>query len=123
MTDVFVKTLLQSLVRATKTVSREDALSDVKRNVRLDISEPDARIRILMHQNSYLELCERLGWEFVEKAPKSAIKHILSALQPPRLKSKIEDALQLDRADLKADIFSFLEFLSDESGKFEEYCP
>ncbi len=39
-------------------MSFDDALADVKRNIRLDVSEPDARLRILMLQTSYLELCQ-----------------------------------------------------------------
>ncbi len=42
-------------------MSFDDALADVKRNVRLEVSEPDARLRILMLQTIYLELCERHG--------------------------------------------------------------
>ncbi len=63
----------------------DDALADVKRNVRLDVSEPDARLRILMLQTSYLELCERRGWTFVEKALKAAIISVLSCNRRPQV--------------------------------------
>ncbi len=65
-------------------MSFDDALAGVKRNVRPDVSEPDARRRILMLQTSYLELCQRRGWTFVEKALKAAIKHLVAVLQQPR---------------------------------------
>ncbi len=66
-----IKNRLCNLVGGSKPVSFDDALAYVKRNIRLNVSEPDARLRILMLQTSYLELCERRGWTFVEKAPKS----------------------------------------------------
>lgn len=56
---------------------------DVKRNFRLDASEPDARLRILMLQTSYIELCEKRGWKFYETAQKSAVRHLITVLQPP----------------------------------------
>ncbi len=76
--DDVIKNRLCNLVGGSKPVSLDDALTDVKRNVRLDVSEPDARIRILTLQTSYLELCERRGWTFVEKATKAAIKHLVA---------------------------------------------
>ena len=43
---------------AIKYVSYDEAMADVKRNVLLDASEPDARIRVIMLQASYIELCD-----------------------------------------------------------------
>ncbi len=62
---------------------------------------------MLMLQTSYLELCERRGWTFVETAPKAAIKHLVAVLQPPVLKSRVEDALRLEKNDVKDDSFGF----------------
>ena len=72
---------------------------------------------------SYLELCEKRGWKFIDNAPKAAIKHIISVLQPPRLRTRMEDALQLERADLKDDYFGFMEFLGEKAEIFEEVQP
>ncbi len=83
LTDDFIKNRHFNLVGGRNPVSFHDALADVKRKVRPDVSEPDARLRILMFQTSYLELCERRGWTFVEKAPKAAIKNLVAVLQPP----------------------------------------
>ncbi len=76
-----------------------------------------------MLQTSYFELCERRGWNFVEKALKSAIKHLVAVLQPPVLKSRVEDALRLEKNDLKDDFFSFADFLTDEAEVREKYHP
>ncbi len=56
-----------------------------------------------MLQTIYLELRERRGWTVVEKAPKAAIKYLVAVLQPPALKSRVEDALRLEKNVLKDD--------------------
>ncbi len=80
LTDDVIKNRLCNLVGGSKSVSFDDALADVKRNFRLEVSQPDAHLRILMLLTSYLELCERHGWTFVEKAPKAAIKNLVAVL-------------------------------------------
>lgn len=52
---------LKELVCGTRQVFAKNALADVKRNISLDASEPIARIRILMLQTLYVELCKRRG--------------------------------------------------------------
>lgn len=123
LTDDILKAKLQQIAGRSRTVSVEQAFADVKRNVRMDASEPDARLRVMILSASYIELCEKRGWEFVEKAPKAAIKHIISIVQPPRLKTRMEDALQLERSDLKYDYFGFMEYLAEKAEIFEEVTP
>ena len=123
LTDEKIKSKLEDVSGCTRTVSVESTLNDVKAHVRLDVNEPDARLRILMLSASYLELCERRGWKFVETSPKAAIKHIISVLQPPGLKTRMIDSLQLERADLKNDYFGFMDFLSQKAQIFEEVQP
>ena len=73
---------MEEIAGTSRSVSVESALADVKRNVRLDANKPDARLRILMLSASYLELCEKRGWKFVETSQKAAIKYVISVLQP-----------------------------------------
>ncbi len=94
LTEGVIKNSLRNLAGGRKTVSFNDALADVERNVCLDVSEPDASLRILMLQTSYIELCECRGLKFVEKAPKAAIKYLVVLLQPPALMSHFQDALR-----------------------------
>lgn len=123
LTDEIIKDKLSSYAEGSKVVSADEALSDVKRNVRMDASERDARIRIMMLSASYLGLCYKRGWKFVFKAPKAAIGHIISVLQPPRLKQRVGDALELEHADLAEDYYGFMDFLSDKAVIFEEVQP
>ena len=60
LNDDILKAKLQELAGGYRTVSCEQALADVKRNVKLDATEPDARLRILMLSASYIELCEKM---------------------------------------------------------------
>ncbi len=66
LTDVVINKRLCNVVRVSKPVLFDDAPSDVKRNVCLLFSEPDARLRMLILKKSYLELCQRRGWTLVE---------------------------------------------------------
>ncbi len=76
-----------------------------------------------MLQTSYMELCELRGGTLFEKAPKAAIKHLISVLQPPALKTRVEDALRLEKNDLKDGFFGFADFLADEAEVCEKYHP
>lgn len=67
LSDNVIKARLESLASATKHVSFDEAMVDVKRNIRLDASEPDARLRVLMLQTSYVSLCEKRGWNKLTK--------------------------------------------------------
>lgn len=71
----------------------------------------------------YLELCEKRGWKFVQNAPKSVIKHIISVLQPTGLNKRVNDALKLEKADLKSDYFGFMDFVADKAVIFKEVQP
>ena len=123
LTDELIKEKLTTFAAGTKTVSADEALADVKRNVRLDATEPDARMRIMMLSASYLELCDKRGWNFIDTAPKAAVKHIVSVLQPPKLKQRIEDALELEQSALEDKYFDFIEFLTEKAIVFEEVFP
>lgn len=64
--------------------------------------------------NSLRVTVQRRGWNFVEKAQKAAVKDIVAVLQPPLLKMPIEDALRLEKNELKDDFFGFLDSLADK---------
>ncbi len=61
LTDDIIKAKLTERSSGSKPVSFDEAFADVKRNVRLDVAELDAQIRILMLQASYVEHCKRRG--------------------------------------------------------------
>ena len=123
LTDELIKSKLEEFCGAIKYVSYDEAMADVKRNVRLDVSEPDARIRVIMLQASYIELCERRGWNFFEKAQKAAVEHITAVLQPPQLKNLVEDALRLDKGDLNDDFYGFCNFVAEQAEVCERFHP
>ena len=82
LTDEKIRSKLETFAAGTSTVSAEETLADVKKNVRLDSSEPGARLHFMMMCASYLELCDKVGWKIVEKAPKAAIKCGIIPLRP-----------------------------------------
>lgn len=123
LTDEVIKDKLISLSSGSRTASADPAMADVKRNVSLDASEPDAWLRIMMLSASYLELCDKRGCNFVEKAPKAAVKHFISVLQPPKLKQRVEDALQLEESYLEEKCFECVEFVANKAVICEEFAP
>ena len=123
LTDAIIKTTLTSLSSRGKIVDYEEVMADVKRSISLDASEPDPRLRIIILQTAYLDLCNHRGWNFVEKAPKAAVKHILSVIQPPELKNRLHNALKLEQSDLEEDFFGFCTFLQEQSEICEQFYP
>ena len=123
LTDGMIKAKLTVLSSQTKAVSYDEALADIKRACSPDASESDARLHILMPQTSYIELCGHRGWKFYDNAQKTAMKHICSVLQPPELKSGIEDALKLGKNELEQDFFGYADFLADEAEICENFRP
>ena len=89
----------------------------------MDASEPDAKLRILMLQTSYIESCERRGWKFYENAQKAAIKQVCALLQPPELKNRVQDALKLEKNYLEDDFFAVMEYLAEEAAVCERFKP
>ena len=121
--DEIIKTKLKELSSDTKAVSKNEALADVKKHVCLDASKPDARLRILMLSASYIELCEKRGWNFVENSQRAAVQHIISVLQPQRLKQRMQDAIELERVDLADDYYKFIDFVAEKAEVYEEVLP
>ncbi len=76
-----------------------------------------------MLQSSYVEHCERRSWDFVKTSPKAAITHIIAVLQPPALKSRIGDALRLEKNHLKDDLFGFSAHLAEQAEICESFHP
>lgn len=123
LTDAILKAKLAERSGKKLKFSKEQVSADVKRNVRLNANESDAEFRIESLSASYLDLCDQRGWDFVEKTPKAAVKHIISVLQPPRLKEEAESAIDLLDENLKKDYFAFIDFLKKEAVTVERFIP
>ncbi len=67
-----------------------------------------------MLQVSYVEHCKLYNWDFVSTAPKAGIKHIIAA-QPPARKSRIADALRLEKNNLKDEVFGFSTYVAEQA--------
>ncbi len=120
MTEDVINNRLCTLIGRSTPVSFDEAVADVKR---INISEPDARLRILLLQTSYLELCERLSLTFVENTLKAAFENLVEVFKPPSFKLRVKDALRLETRDLKDDFFGFADLLADEAEDWEKYHP
>lgn len=119
-TDDAIRTSLEEVSGRVRSVSVDADFADVKRHVKLDANESDARLRIVVLSASYLELCEKRGWDFLENSQEAAIKHIISVLQPVQLKKRMKDAIQFEKADLQGDYFGFMDYLAEKAEIFEK---
>ena len=68
LTNAIITEKIEEIASKSRTVSVEAALPDVKRNVGQNVNQPNARIRIIILSASYLELCEKRGWNFAENS-------------------------------------------------------
>lgn len=93
LSDEILKAKLQELTGGARKASSEQDLADLKRNVKLDAGETYSKLLVLMLSASYIELCDKRGWKFIENCQKTALKHIISVLQPPKLNTHVEYAL------------------------------
>lgn len=122
-TDEILRSKLHDMVNDTVPVDFDQALVDVKKNIRMNADEDNARTRVLMLNTSYLRFCKKRGWSFYKDAQKAAVHHICSVLQPPALRDRVESALRLEKESLKRDYRGFMKFLSDEAELCERYNP
>ncbi len=76
-----------------------------------------------MFQACYAEHCKRRGWDFVSTAPKTAVKPIIVVIQPPALKSLVEDALRLGKTHLKDDFFGIFRLPGRAIRDVREFYP
>ncbi|CAN8074724.1 unnamed protein product [Agarophyton chilense] len=123
LSDASIKANLTSLSSTSRSISSDGAAVGVKKNTRLDATEPDARMRTMLLSASYIEFCEERGWNFVKEAPKVAISHIISVLQPPQLKSRIQDAIKMEESQLEDKCFELMDFLAEKSVTYEDVLP
>ncbi|CAN8069970.1 unnamed protein product [Agarophyton chilense] len=123
LSDDLIKTKLLGRSGGVRSVSYEEVMADVKRNIKPDVSEPDPSLRIFMLRASYLDICERRGWNCVDSAPKSAVRHIIAVLQPPELKIRMQDALRLEKSSLEDDLFGFCDYLEEQAPIVESFHP
>lgn len=123
LTDAIVKCKLEESCDTKQEVSYEDALSIVRKKIRLDANEPDAAKRVIILNASYVTLSKKHGWTFKQEAPKAAIRHIMSVLQTPVLKKKVDEAVELDHNGIKNDYKKLMRFLKDKAVVCEEFNP
>lgn len=123
LTDAIVKAKLEESIGVKTDVSYDDALSIVKKQIRLDVNESDAERRIIMLNAAYVTLSRKHGWTFRKDAPKAAIRHLVAVLQPPVLKKKIEEAVELDKNGIKYDYRKFISYLKKKAAACEEFNP
>lgn len=96
-TDEILKAKLEEIIRKVQRTHHEQSLAEVKKHVRLNTGDDDARNRILILNASYLKFCKKRVWTFYKDAQKASIKHICAVLQPPDLSSRVESALKLEK--------------------------
>ena len=125
--DTTLRAKLEELAGRARDVSPSEAMALVKKEIRLNAAENCARLRVMLLSASYLDLCEKRGWKFVENSPKTAIKHIIAVLEPPGLKQKAEDAVEMEIQEIqesdKLNYKKFIRFVAKKALIYEEVQP
>ncbi len=83
LTDDVIKNRLCNLVVGSKPVSFDDAWPMSSATFCLDVSEPHARLRILMLQTRYPRACASAWLDLRRKGSESRLKHLVAVWQPP----------------------------------------
>lgn len=88
LTDNITNTKQVNLSSGRNPISADEYLADVKRNLYLDASEPDVKLRNIILQISYIALSKLHGRTFYGTTQKAAV-HFIAVLQPSKLKNRI----------------------------------
>ena len=96
----------------------------VRANVRLNVYESDAKLRIMRLFTDYRTLLRSCQWEgIITENPKMAIGHIVMLLQPTKLKNTVENALKVSHFSPKKDWKGFYKYLLERAVSCEDFVP
>jgi hypothetical protein len=125
VTDAVISQWLESHKEVKKdTLSASQVQSLVEKSLRINLSEKDANQRILILFADYTSLLRVHGLSWViQDHPKKAVEHILDAIKPKHLQSRLRDDLAFSHANLKKDFIAFMKHAAsraEHSGEFED---
>jgi hypothetical protein len=128
VTDAIISKWLESHQEVKKdTLSASRVQSLVEKSLRMNMSERDAKKRILILFAEYTCLLRVHGLSWViQDHPKKAVEHILDAIKPKHLQSRLRDDLSFAHANLKKDFIAFMKHAAsraEHSGEFEDLDP
>ena len=122
LTDENLRSYLDSeSEESTTTVTEADLTKLVESKLRMDMTVTSAHGRMKLLFMDYTSLLRTNGLKWVTtKSPKIAVRHVLSAIKPKQLKSRLEDDFRLSHANLKSDFPGFMKHAIELSVAFEK---
>jgi hypothetical protein len=128
VTDAVISQWLESHKEVKKdTLSASQVKYLVEKSLRINVSEKDDNQRILILFADYTSLLRVHGLSWViQDHPKKAVEHILDAITPKHLQSRLRDDLAFSHENLKKDFIASMKHAAsraEHSGEFEDLEP
>jgi len=101
-------------------VTETDLSKVVESGLKMDMSVKSAQGRMKLLFVEYKSLLRAHGLKWVtDKTPKIAIKHVISAVKPAQLRTRLEQDIAFSHHDLRADFTGFMKHAIDLSSAFQ----
>jgi hypothetical protein len=98
--------------------------SQVKKQLKMNLSIQDTDSRVLELFISHKEIVEKLGWKYYfTKLAKTAVNQIVAVLMPEGFKTRMEQDLKDEFKHLQEDYFKFAKYCGEEGVRCERYYP
>ena len=122
LVDEFLRSFLDSEAQESQnSVTESDLVKLVEAVLRMNMTVKSAKGRMNLLFMEYMSLLRTNGLKWVtEKAPKAAIRHVLSAIRPAQLRTRLEQDLGFSHIDLKANFSGFMTHAIAVSEAFEK---
>jgi hypothetical protein len=104
------------------SVTAEFFKAKVLAKVMFAMLEKDPALRVFEAVADYYSLHRNLRLDFINGKPKKAVEHLVSVIKPTTLKVLIERKLEMDKSDLKKDLFEFVAYLEKMALINNKHC-
>ena len=122
--DVLRQWLEEHQGEALYTMTVEQLETIVKSSVRMNIKEPDPKLRALRLFSDYKTMLRTKKWEhLIKDNPKVAVNHIVELLKPVQLKTKVQNDIKLGKTSLRKNWKEFFKYVVEQTIACEAFVP
>ena len=106
------------------SVTVEQLSHAVRTNVRINLHESDAKLRIIKLFSDYKTFLRVRKWSAIlEENPKVAVEQLCDLLKPDALRTKVTNDLQLSKRELRKDWKKFYKYVVKQAVFCEAFVP
>ena len=120
--DEILRTFLEERSRTTTTtISLSAVNSIIDKELKMDMADTSAPMRMKNRFASYLSVLRRHGLQWITKSrPKTAITHVIAAVKPKSLRTKLESNIDFSHMELQKDFNAFFKHAVKISESFDD---